>query len=64
MMNCLATSRRLIVFGVLLSATFASAATIAPPKKSHSKSRHVTESPSGAEENGPHEAQQPHGCEH
>ncbi len=44
-MNYLATSRRLIVFGVLLSATFTSAATIAPPKKSHTKSRHVTESP-------------------
>ena len=44
-MDYLATSRRLIVFGVLLSATFSSAATIAPPKKSHTKSRHVTESP-------------------
>jgi membrane carboxypeptidase/penicillin-binding protein len=30
---------------VLLSAMFASAATIAPPKKPHSKSHHVTESP-------------------
>ena len=46
MMNHLATSRRLIALGVLLSTTIASAATIAPPKKSHPKSRHVTESAS------------------
>src|ERR1035438_2721638 len=44
MINSVATFRRLMVFGVLLPATLASAATIAPPKKSHTKSRHVTES--------------------
>jgi len=44
MMNCLATSRRLMVIVVLLTATLATAATIAPPRKTHAKSHHVTES--------------------
>lgn len=43
-MNCLATSRRLMVIVVLLTATLATAATIAPPRKTHAKSHHVTES--------------------
>src|SRR5271165_3878646 len=42
--NLLATYRCFLVSVVLLSATFASAATIAPPKKTHTKSHHVTES--------------------
>ena len=43
MKNLLATYKCVLVSLVLLSATFAPAATIAPPKKTHTKSRHVTE---------------------
>src|ERR1039457_1355219 len=45
MKNRLAIYSLLFIAGILLPATLASAATIAPPKKPRAKSRHVTESP-------------------
>src|SRR5664279_4015539 len=45
MKNRLAIYSLLFLAALVLPDTFASAATIAPPKKPHAKSRHVTESP-------------------
>jgi membrane carboxypeptidase/penicillin-binding protein len=45
MKNRLAIYSLLFIAVILLPATLASAATIAPPKKSHAKSHHLTESP-------------------